>query len=44
LKRGGCPADAERRRYRGKAAKGKERDATPNILLKYSDATLTTYV
>jgi hypothetical protein len=33
-----------RRRYRGEAAKGEERDATFDLLLKYSDATLVTYV
>jgi hypothetical protein len=28
----------------GEAAEDEERDATPDLLLKYSDATLTTYV
>jgi hypothetical protein len=32
----GCPAGAERRRHRGDAAKGEERDATPDLLLKIS--------
>jgi hypothetical protein len=33
-----------RRRHRGKAAEGEERNATPDLLLKHSDATLATYV
>jgi hypothetical protein len=33
-----------RRRYRGETAEGEERDATPDLLLKHSDATLVTYV
>jgi hypothetical protein len=42
---GGCPASvAKRRRLRGDATKGEERDAIPNLLLKHSDATLATYV
>jgi hypothetical protein len=34
----------EERRHRGEAAKGEERDTTPDLLLKYPDATLATYV
>jgi hypothetical protein len=35
-----CPSGAERRmRHRGE-----EEDATPDLLLKYSDVTLATYV
>jgi hypothetical protein len=41
---GGCLADAQKRRHRGEATQSKERDATPDLLLKYSDATLATYV
>jgi hypothetical protein len=42
---GGCPAGAERRRrHRGMATNSEEGDATPDLLLKYSDATLATYV
>jgi hypothetical protein len=40
---GGCSAGAERR-HRGEAAEAEKRDATPNLLLKYSDTTLATYV
>jgi hypothetical protein len=44
-KRGsGCLAGAGRRRHRDEVAEGEEGDATPDLLLKYSDATLTTYV
>jgi hypothetical protein len=39
-----CPASAEKRRYRGKAAEGEERDTTPDLLLKHSDATLAIYM
>jgi hypothetical protein len=39
----GCSASAERRRrHRGEAVEGKEGVATPNLLLKHSDVTLTT--
>jgi hypothetical protein len=31
-------------RRRGEAAENEERDATPDLLLKHSDATLATYV
>jgi hypothetical protein len=42
---GGSPAGARRRRrYRGEAAEGKKGDATPNLLLKHSNATLATYL
>jgi hypothetical protein len=37
---GGCPADAKK----GEEAEGKEGDATPNLLLKHSYATLATYI
>jgi hypothetical protein len=41
----GCPVDIRRRRrHRGDAGEGKEGDATPDLLLKYSYATLATYV
>jgi hypothetical protein len=44
-KRGsGCLAGVERRRHRGEVAEGEEGDATLDLLLEYSDATLTTYV
>jgi hypothetical protein len=43
---GGCADDAERRR-RHKAnvrqQKSEDRDATPDLLLKHTDATLATY-
>jgi hypothetical protein len=42
---GGCPASARRRRrHRDEAAEGEERDTTPDLLLKHSDATLATYI
>jgi hypothetical protein len=31
------------RRHQGETAKGREVDATPDLLLKYPDAILTTY-
>ena len=34
----------QRRRHRGEATEGKERGATPDLLLKHSDAILATYV
>jgi hypothetical protein len=41
----GCLTGAgRRRRYRGKATEAEERDTTPDLLLKHSDTTLTTYV
>jgi hypothetical protein len=41
----GCLAAAgRRRRHRDEAAEGKEGDATQDPFLKYSDATLTTYI
>jgi hypothetical protein len=40
----GCSAGAERRRHRGEAAEGGEGDATPDLLLKHSYATLVTNV
>jgi hypothetical protein len=39
----GCLAGAGRR-HRGEVAEGEEGDATPDLLLKHSDVTLTTYV
>jgi hypothetical protein len=33
-----------RRRHRGDVAEGEEEDATSDLLLKYPDATLATYV
>jgi hypothetical protein len=33
-----------RRRHRGKTTEGEEGDATPDLFLKYLDATLITYV
>jgi hypothetical protein len=33
-----------RREYRSEAAEGKEGNATPDLLLKHLDATLTTYI
>jgi hypothetical protein len=38
------PSRTGRRRYRGEAAEGEERDATPDLFMKYLDATLLTYV
>jgi hypothetical protein len=32
------------RRHQGEAAEGEERDATSDLLLKHTNATLTTYV
>jgi hypothetical protein len=34
----------KRRRHQGKVAKGEERDATPDLLLKHPNETFTTYV
>jgi hypothetical protein len=40
---GGCSTSAKRRRrHRGEAVEGEEGVATPNLLLKHSDATLAT--
>jgi hypothetical protein len=45
MARFGCAASAgRRRRHRGKAAKGEEGDATSDLLLKYLDSPLATYV
>ena len=33
--------EVEDRRHRGEAAEGEEGDATPDLLLKYSDVTVT---
>jgi hypothetical protein len=41
---GRCPAGVRRRRHRCEAAEGEEGDAALGLLLKYSDATLSTYV
>ena len=42
---GGCPIGVgRRRRHRGEAAKGEERDAIPDLFLKHSDAAFETYV
>jgi hypothetical protein len=38
---GGCPTNAKRRRRRHRDEKG---DATSDLFLKHSDATLATYV
>jgi hypothetical protein len=40
----GCPAGVARRRHQDEAVEGEEGDATPDLLLKHSDATLATYV
>jgi hypothetical protein len=40
---GGCPADITRRRHRGEAVEDGEEDTTPDLLLKHSNTTLTTY-
>ena len=34
----------KRRRHRGEIAKGEERDATPDLLLKHPNKTFATYV
>jgi hypothetical protein len=34
----------KRRRHRGEAAKGKEEDATPDLLLKHPNEMIATYV
>jgi hypothetical protein len=39
-----CLAGVRRRRHRCEAAEGEEGDATPDLLLKYSDTTLATYI
>jgi hypothetical protein len=39
-----CPASAERRTHRDDAVEGEEEDVTHNLLLKYPDVALTTYV
>ena len=39
----GCPVAAEKRRHQGETAEGEEGDATPDLLLKHSYATLATY-
>jgi len=36
---GGYPANVGRRRHRGEEVESEEGDATPNLFLKYSDAT-----
>jgi hypothetical protein len=41
---GGCSAGARRRRHRVEIVKREEGDATPDLLLKYLDTTLATYV
>jgi hypothetical protein len=38
------PTDVGRRRHRGETAEDEEGDATPDRLLKHTDATLSTYV
>jgi hypothetical protein len=41
----GCSAGAgKRRRHRGEIAEGEERDATLDLLLKYPNVTLVTYI
>jgi hypothetical protein len=42
---GGCPTSVRRRRrHRDETVEGKEGDATPDLFLKHSDATLVIYV
>jgi hypothetical protein len=42
---GGCPVGARRRRrHRAEVVEREKGDATPDLLLKYSDTTLATYV
>jgi hypothetical protein len=43
-KDGGCSVGTGRRRHQDEAAKDEEGDATPDLLLKYLNATLATYV